>query len=64
MLLLSPLTLQAMLDEKDEEGMWDEMFKSFTDTKPNGNCQIVVVSQSTIYTGTHTHTKVINKKSN
>ncbi|XP_051929515.1 neutral alpha-glucosidase AB isoform X1 [Hippocampus zosterae] len=27
---------EAMLDEKDEEGMWDETFKSFTDTKPNG----------------------------
>ncbi|XP_057707085.1 neutral alpha-glucosidase AB isoform X1 [Corythoichthys intestinalis] len=27
---------EAILEEKDEDGMWDEMFKSFSDSKPNG----------------------------
>ncbi|XP_061900189.1 neutral alpha-glucosidase AB isoform X2 [Entelurus aequoreus] len=27
---------EAMVIEKDEEGMWEETYKSFTDSKPNG----------------------------
>ncbi|XP_061541216.1 neutral alpha-glucosidase AB isoform X2 [Phycodurus eques] len=27
---------EAMSNESEEEGMWDETFKSFTDSKPNG----------------------------
>ncbi|XP_054648426.1 neutral alpha-glucosidase AB isoform X2 [Dunckerocampus dactyliophorus] len=27
---------EAVVSEKDEEGMWEEMFKSFSDSKPNG----------------------------
>ncbi|XP_061756155.1 neutral alpha-glucosidase AB isoform X4 [Nerophis ophidion] len=27
---------EAVVNEKDEEGMWEETYKSFTDSKPNG----------------------------
>ncbi|XP_077433473.1 neutral alpha-glucosidase AB isoform X2 [Vanacampus margaritifer] len=31
---------EAILEEKDEDGMWEETFKSFTDSKPNGPTSI------------------------
>lgn len=30
----------AKEDEKDEEGMWEETFKSFVDSKPNGQLKL------------------------
>lgn len=30
----------AKEDEKDEEGMWEETFKTFVDSKPNGQLKL------------------------
>lgn len=31
-------------EEKDEEGMWEETFKTFADSKPNGASQLELTS--------------------